>query len=331
MAVLAVTAAVLPAALSAGCALRPTAPVPVGPSGRVAGARILPDTSRLREAALSAVATATAERIGRTARFDASRARAHAAALARIGVRRAGSSQEYRAILYARDQLRAMGYQTGVPSFTIAGGKRSHNVVAVLKGTSPRRLVLGGHVDSKSPSPGANDNASGVGVLLELARVLRHKRVRPTVVFVFFGAEEVSGPSPDQHHYGSRDFVRRLSGAGRREIAGMVSVDMVGRGRRLVARSMGRGPLTLVERLRAFARSKGVTMGFLKDLGRTGWSDHEAFELAGIPVAWIEWNPDPVYHTSRDTASRLSTDRIRTTGRLLQDWVLSLDEADLKR
>jgi len=41
-------------------------------------------------------------------------------------------------------------------------------------------------------------------------------------------------------------------------------------------------------------------MPYLRDPGESGWSDHEAFELAGIPAAWIEWRDDPVYHTAAD-------------------------------
>ncbi|MHB9004015.1 MAG: M28 family metallopeptidase, partial [Coriobacteriia bacterium] len=175
-------------------------------------------------------------------------------------------------------------------------------------------MVLGAHYDSKPPSPGANDNASGCAVLLELAGILHEDPLPFTVEFVFFGAEETIGSNPDHHHFGSRYRVSRMSAAERQAIVGMMSIDMIGYGPQLHSRTMGKGPRTLADALAGYARDTGVPMTYLRDPGRSGWSDHEPYELAGIPVAWIEWRDDPVYHSTADTADHIQPDRVAVVG-----------------
>ncbi len=68
-------------------------------------------------------------------------------------------------------------------------------------------IVIGAHIDTVAVSPGGNDNASGVAVVLELARDLRDADIVATVQFVVFGAEEMTDSNADHHHYGSRQFV----------------------------------------------------------------------------------------------------------------------------
>jgi len=92
---------------------------------------------------------------------------------------------------------------------------------------------------------------------------------------------------------------------------------------------MGVGPQTLQSRLRTYASSKSIYLRYLKDAGRYGWSDHEPFERAGIPVTWLEWQSDPYYHTSRDTAAHLQPYRIGVTGTMLSGWVTGLSASSL--
>ena len=91
---------------------------------------------------------------------------------------------------------------------------------------------------------------------------------------------------------------------------------------------MKKGPPGLSDKLLAFAKSEGVSLTFRKDRGKYGWSDHEPFELAGIPAAWLEWRDDPYYHTKRDNFEHLDSSRIETTGRFLNSFISSLSEED---
>lgn len=261
-------------------------------------------------------------------RFDSARAMNHVRAIAGLGQRRAGGTAERQALQYVVAQLRSYGYTVGTQEVGIPGGT-SLNVSGDRRGTSPEVIVIGAHADSKAPSPGANDNASGLAVMLELARILAQAPTVPTIRFMAFGAEEVSGSSADDHHFGSRGYVNALSSAQRASIAGMVSVDMVGYGSTFNIRSTGMASKSVVYSLQKRANYTGVALPYLHDFGRYGWSDHEAFERVGIPAAWLEWREDPVYHTTADTASHVDQTRIDATGRLLRGWTLSMSDAQL--
>jgi aminopeptidase YwaD len=262
--------------------------------------------------------------------FDTGLAMEHIRALATvIGVRPSGSEAENAAVSYAADYLAGLGYSVVVTDVPLPNGKTSHNVRAVRPGSSPWVLTLGGHLDSKTTTPGGNDNASGVAVVLELARDLVDADITPTVEFVLFGAEEIIGSDKNHHHYGSRRYVEDMTEQQRAALAGMVSVDMVGYGQELTIRNMGRGPQLLTDLLLASAAERGISSSYSRDTGPTGWSDHEAFEDAGYPVAWLEWQDDPTYHKAGDTYEHCDSEVVRQSGEMLLDFLAGLSEAAL--
>lgn len=261
--------------------------------------------------------------------FDISRAMQHIDVIAGFGPRAAGGAAERKAIDYVVAQLQGWGYSVRTQTVMLPDGKTSRNVIAERTGTRADVVLLGAHIDSKYPSPGGNDNASGVGTVLELARILSASSSVPTVRFMAFAAEEISGDSADDHHFGSRQYVASLSSAEKDRVHAMVSVDMVGYGSTFNVRSMGTGPQEAVTSLKQRAWFVGQALPYLRDPGRYGWSDHEGFERVGIPAAWLEWREDPVYHTTRDTASHVQPSRVRIAGRLLRGWVLGMDDARL--
>jgi len=262
--------------------------------------------------------------------FSAGNAMDHVRAISGMGPRGAGGSAERRAADYLASELRTSGYTVRFQTVKLPGGRSSRNVIAERRGTAPGVIVIGGHLDSKPPSPGANDNASGVAVTLELARCLADADgLVPTIRFIGFAAEEISGSGADDHHFGARQYVASLSSAQRAKIQTMIAIDMVGYGSTFNVRTMQLAPMTTVRSVQSWGRYTGQSVPFLKDFGRNGWSDHEAFEHVGIPVAWLEWREDPRYHTARDTASHVSVDRVRRTGRLVRGWLLELTPAKL--
>ncbi|MER7445192.1 M20/M25/M40 family metallo-hydrolase [Micromonospora avicenniae] len=116
------------------------------------------------------------------------------------------------------------------PASRIPVPTRITNVVATLRGeTSPNRTyVVTGHYDSRatnvmdavSDAPGADDDASGVAVVMELARLMATRRTAATIVFAAVAAEE-------QGLYGSAHLAQQLKAAGA-DIQGMFSNDIVG-------------------------------------------------------------------------------------------------------
>ena len=63
-------------------------------------------------------------------------------------------------------------------------------MVAVKKGTSAQEIIVGAHYDSADAGPGADDNASGLAVMLEVARLISSQATPYTIRFIAFGAEE---------------------------------------------------------------------------------------------------------------------------------------------
>jgi Zn-dependent M28 family amino/carboxypeptidase len=107
-------------------------------------------------------------------------------------------------------------------------GRTHRNVVGTLAGSDPARpwVVVGAHFDSVARSPGADDNASGVAGVLEVARLLAGFRPAATMQFVGFNLEEIQDTLL---HYkvGSKFYVERLKEEGRR-VAGALVLEMVG-------------------------------------------------------------------------------------------------------
>jgi aminopeptidase YwaD len=263
--------------------------------------------------------------------FNGSAAMAHIEALAQdIGPRKSGTDAEDAALDYATAYLQSLGYQVDTAEVTLPEGMSSKNVVAVKQGQSDSVVVVGGHIDSKAGAPGGNDNASGVAVILELARDLHDADTVATIKFVVFGAEEMTDSNADHHHYGSRQFVQGLTSERASALVGMISVDMVGYGSDFKVRTMDQGPQLLSDMVENYSTSRGLVAFYSKDEGTYGWSDHEPFELAGYPAVWLEWNDDPTYHTAQDTYSHCDATVVQRTGDMLLGFLHALTLSDLQ-
>ncbi len=253
----------------------------------------------------------SAEEIARG--IDPQRMRQHIRVLAGdIGVRRAGSATEARAREYVAGQLRQFGYDVQLTPVKLPGGAVSGNVIAELPGASPQAMLIGAHLDSKSPSPGANDNASGVAVLLELARVFRSTTPPMTCIFVAFGAEEMIDRTREHHHYGSR--VLATNAALRKRLVCMTSLDMVGVGDRLFIGNQPPASNHWRDQVTATAHSLSLSPIAERSKPR---SDHEAFARYGIPTAYLHWERDRAYHRRADVPARVNALRLEQTARLL--------------
>jgi len=107
-------------------------------------------------------------------------------------------------------------------------GAEFRNVLATRDGDDPSRpwLIVGAHFDSRADTPGADDNASGVAGLLEVARLLRGERLGATVQFAGWNLEELQA-LPLHYAIGSRAHARMLRARGRR-LAGALNLEMLG-------------------------------------------------------------------------------------------------------
>jgi len=241
-----------------------------------------------------------------------------------IGERVEGTEGELAAADYLAGVLKSYGYDPWIQEVPLPNGAYTRNVIAELPGTAGDvSLVIGGHFDSKinTGSPGANDNGSGTVVTLELARCFAEAPARPDLRFVFFGGEERLVENTDLHHFGSRYYVNNMTAAEKDSLAGAIIIDMVGVGWQLYARTMGIGPMDLCNRLMAYAAGAGISLPYMQS---GSYSDHEPFELAGIPAVWLEYKDDPWYHTPQDSYDKIQPAFIENTGRLLEGFICSL-------
>jgi Zn-dependent M28 family amino/carboxypeptidase len=212
------------------------------------------------------------------------------------------------------------GLRVAVQGFAVLGRGRSRNVIGIVD--TPRaclRIVMA-HTDSAPGAPGANDNASGLGVLAALAGRMARIRPRCDVWLAATGAEErLYTGSPD--HLGALALARRARAHGaRRRLRLALSLDEVGRDRPFWLRSPAPSPRPGVEGavLRA-ARRAGVPLRWVRDEG-TGNSDHREFELVGLPAAklGVGAGGEPCRHTPCDRPSRLDRTSLRLARRVVE-------------
>ena len=168
-----------------------------------------------------------------------------------IGPREATSDNFAEAADLVHARFDRMGYDVRRTTVRVPAGNswgtpvrsgKSANVIAEPAGFDPRKphVVVGAHLDTVPSAPGAEDNASGIAVLLQLARMAAQQPAGLPVQFIAFGAEEPRGSGDALHHFGSRQL---LAGMAHRRAPGHTSDGLARPGRRaglLRARVLGR-------------------------------------------------------------------------------------------
>ena len=223
------------------------------------------------------------------------------------GPRPATSDREARAHRLVRRVFRRADLRVGVQEFRVPHRGHSRNVIGIYD--TPRtclRIVMA-HTDTTPAGPGANDNASGLGVVASLAGRLRLIRPWCDVWLVATGAEErIYTGSPD--HLGALALARRARSHGaRRRLQFALSLDEVGRDRPFWLRSPAAAPRSRVEgAVLAAAQRVGAPVTWVRDES-TGNSDHREFELLGLPGAklGVGAGGEPCRHMACDRPSRL--------------------------
>ena len=241
-----------------------------------------------------------------------------AASVARDGPRPAASMAERRAQLRVREAFKRAGLSLTSDRFTVPGKGRSRNVIGIRHGTSRCLVVLMAHADTVPGTAGAEDNASGLGALVELAPRLDAVAPRCDVWLVATGAEE-RRYTGRRDHLGAtalRRWIKRLDRT--RDLRLALSLDEVGRGARMTLRSSARRPRAGVERaIVRSARGTGIGVGWARDAG-SGNSDHREFQIAGLPAAKLGVPGNPCRHQACDTAGRLTPATFPRVRRLLE-------------
>jgi len=245
-----------------------------------------------------------------------------------IGPRHATSGAYREAADWVEQRLEDVGYDVvrmdvAAPAgntwgVEVAAGN-SPNVIAQSAGFDPAEphVVIGAHLDTVPVAPGAEDNASGVAVMLELARLVAGDDL--PVRFIAFGAEEPRGVGDGGHHFGSRTYVRSLDDAERSAVDAMVSLDRVGvDGPEVPICTGGRGTTQVRDQLRNAARGAGIPYRLCGD---NRASDHWSFERVNLPSARLGSIPYDGYHSSRDTFDVVSRNQLSRVGAIMIAWL----------
>ena len=241
--------------------------------------------------------------------------------LAKWGPRPAASAPEARAQRLVARVFRRASLRVTVQDFAVPGLGRSRNVIGEYDGPRSCLHIVMAHSDTTPGAPGANDNASGVGVLAELADGLPGYDKRCDVWLVATGAEErIYTGSPD--HLGALALARRVKrGPYVRRLRWALSLDEVGRDRPFWLRSPVASPRRSVEgALLGAARRAGVPVSWVRDES-TGNSDHREFGLLGLPAAKLGVGAagEPCRHMPCDRARRLDPASLRLARRLVAE------------
>jgi Peptidase family M28 len=246
-----------------------------------------------------------------------------------IGPREATTRAYRRAAGFVEQRFVAFGYEVRRQRLRVPDGVSwgvpvpagvTQNVIAEPVGFDPASpyVVVGAQLDTVPQAPGAEDNGSGVGVMLELARMAAAEPPPLPVVFIAFAAEEPRGSDDSRHHYGSRAYVADMSAAARKSLVGMLNPDRVGVGRRVPVCTGGVGPDTVADAVAAAARRVDILIRRCSD---NRASDHWSFEKAGLPAVRLGSTPYPEYHSIRDRIGVISRAQLGRTGRLAWAWL----------
>ena len=205
------------------------------------------------------------------------------------------------------------------------------NVIGIIPGTNPQfdgqSVVIGAHYDSHGLGwpdclagnegkihPGADDNASGISVLLEFARLVG-KKFQPerTIVFVAFSAEEAG-------KLGSLHYVRNAKRYPISKTMAMVNLDTVGQ--------LGKDALIIFGNYSArewvhIFRGAGYVTGvpIKQSTLDTGNGDEKSFLDAGVPSVHLFSGARDNYHRPADTADRIDTAGLVKTAAVLKEVV----------
>ncbi|MEW6401079.1 MAG: M28 family peptidase [Chloroflexota bacterium] len=263
--------------------------------------------------------------------FDGQRALADVQTQVDFGPRIPGTEGHEQVRGWMRAELESAGWTVEVQE-TEALGHPVFNIIA-KRGDELPRIILGAHYDTRmyadhdadpnkwtKPVMGANDGASGVAVLLEIARALPEDSV--PIWLVFFDTEDNGRIDGWDWILGSRAFVENLDF--KPEAA--VIVDMIGDAD-LNIYLEGNSDPTLRDEIWQTAAELGYEEVFIPQVKHHMLDDHTPFLEAGIPAVDIIDFDYPYWHTTQDTPDKVSAESLKTVGDTLLKWIESKSPA----
>jgi glutaminyl-peptide cyclotransferase len=241
----------------------------------------------------------------------------------KLGPRPAGSEADLKLGDTIAAELRKSGWKVTFQDFAYQGVK-ARNVIGKA-GLGPP-AIIGAHLDTRKradmdpdpakrndPVPGANDGASGVAVLLELARTLDKSKLTNEVWLTFFDAEDNGDLDGWDWSAGSIYFVDHLT----TQPQFMVLADMVGDSQQNIYKEQT-STKELVDRIWLIAGRLGYADSFKPAYKWSMTDDHTPFLAKGIPAVDLIDFDYPYWHTTQDTADKVAPASLERVGRVLQ-------------
>ena len=257
--------------------------------------------------------------------FDGQRAYADVQTQVAFGARVPGTDGHAKVQQWMREELEDAGWQAEIQK-SEALGHPIQNIIAKRNDESPQ-VIFGAHYDSRMfadndadaanlylPVPGANDGASGVAVLLELARTLPVDT--SPIWLVFFDAEDNGNIEGWDWILGSREFVKNNPVQPR----AVVIVDMIGDADLNIYKERNSNA-ELTDKIWNTAKSLGYEGKFIPEYKHSMLDDHTPFLDAGLPAIDIIDFDYPYWHTMQDTADKVSAESLEIVGNTLWTWV----------
>ena len=250
-----------------------------------------------------------------------------------IGPRNPGSPGHREVQRYIVEKLKVFGANVSLQQFdaTLTTGDTLHliNIIGNYNLGAKERLLLGAHYDTRpradrdgnpenrsQPIPGANDGASGVAVLLEIARNLGDVTPPVGVDLVFFDGEDYGEEGvPQDYILGSTYFAGNLKGY--RPYA-VIIVDMIGeRNAEIKLEGFSREMSSaLLQEVFQVAEDLGIA-SFKRERGSHIIDDHLPFLRGGIPAIVLIDFDYPFWHTLEDTPDKCSPESLAAVGEVL--------------
>ena len=258
--------------------------------------------------------------------FDGLRAYQDAVYQTDLGPRTPGSAAHQSTFEYIENQLELAGWQVETQE-TVYKNQPVKNITA-KRGQTENPIIIGAHYDSRlladqdpdeslrsQPVPGANDGASGVAVLLEMARVLPASE--KNVWLIFFDSEDQGQISGWDWLYGSEAYAQSLQVTPQ----AVVVIDMIGDKDLNIYREKSSTQL-LVDEIWASAAALGYDKYFINEAKFTMLDDHTPFLEKGIQAVDIIDFDYPYWHTTSDTIDKISPDSLEIVGKTLLAWLM---------
>ncbi len=267
-----------------------------------------------------------------SSKFDGGRAYKDVVYQVNLGPRTVGSQSHVQVVDWMVNRLKKTHWDVEVQK-TAFDNVPIQNIIA-KRGSGSPWVILGAHYDSRShadndpnlalqnqPVPGANDGASGVAVLLELARVLPGN-ITGSIWLVFLDAEDDGKADGTGWILGAEAFVKTLTDASNNRLPDdAIIIDMIGDANLDIYKEYNSTP-QLTDSIWAQAAKLGYNQ-FIPMYKYRMEDDHLPFLEAKIPAVDIIDFDYQYWHTTQDTADKVSAESMQVIGDTLFAWLMN--------